>query len=179
MASRYTEVSVQGSTRVSTRIIEPTGREKARQVLVFLTSAAAIAAACMIIAGVSIEKRGASVSCHLLCNKAENLFFKTKSLLHVMTGYILIVTDLGLDSMTQIPQTVRCPFSELRKIISGPMQPHLLMWMMKAPRILRARPDNLSTTRRLLRPPREAQVLQLLHRPRCSDTESDNVFAKH
>jgi uncharacterized membrane protein len=53
MASRYTEVSVQGSTRVSTRIIEPTGRERARQVLVFLTTAAAIAAACMIIAGVS------------------------------------------------------------------------------------------------------------------------------
>jgi hypothetical protein len=68
MASRYTEVSVQGSTRVSTRIIEPTGREKARQVLVFLTTAAAIAAACMIIAGVSTISRGkgvliASVTC--------------------------------------------------------------------------------------------------------------------
>jgi hypothetical protein len=77
MASRYTEVSVQGSTRVSTRIIEPTGREKARQVLVFFTTAAAIAAACMIIAGVSTQRARASGSYVLSATKAEKQLFLT------------------------------------------------------------------------------------------------------
>ena len=53
VTDRYTEVSVQGSSKVPSRILEPTGREKARQVLIFLTTVAAVAAACMVLAGVS------------------------------------------------------------------------------------------------------------------------------
>ena len=51
MADRYAEVSVDG--RMQSRIIEPSGRERARQILLFLTTVGAVAAACMILAGVS------------------------------------------------------------------------------------------------------------------------------
>ena len=53
MVERYAEVSVEGTRKVQCRITEPTGKERARQILVFLTTVGAIAAACMILAGVS------------------------------------------------------------------------------------------------------------------------------
>jgi hypothetical protein len=53
MVERYAEVSVEGTRKVQCRITDPSGKERARQILVFLTTVAAIAAACMILAGVS------------------------------------------------------------------------------------------------------------------------------
>jgi hypothetical protein len=61
--------------------------------------------------------------------------------------------------MARIRPTVRCPFRELRRIISGPLQAQLLRKMMRTPRKMHARPGNPSTTRRLLRLLRVAQVV--------------------